>query len=81
MSIGMTNLKKGYLIPALIRFHNVVRHYSDTIFAPEALHRLVELYYRLGIKDTALVYASVLGYNYPASYWYHASYSLLTQSD
>lgn len=79
MSIGNTYLRKGYTLPALVRFHTVVRKFNNTIFIEEALHRLVEIYYSMGIVDQSLIYATILGYNYPNSSWYKASYDLLNE--
>ena len=53
--------------------------FSGTIFVEEALHRLVEIYYRLGLTDEAKAAASILGYNYNSSEWYENSYKVLNK--
>ena len=78
MNIGRFYLRTHKPIPSVNRFKNVIDNYQTTIFTPEALYRLVEVYYILGIKKEATRYASVLGYNYPHSIWYNKSYKLLT---
>ncbi len=78
MDIGRFYLRIHKPISSVNRFKNVVDNYQTTIFIPEALYRLVEVYYILGIKEEAIRYASVLGYNYPNSTWYKKSYQLLT---
>ena len=64
-------------IPAINRFKTVINNYDTTIYVEEALHRLVEIHYMLGLVDEAENYASLLGYNYQSSKWYEASYKLL----
>ena len=64
-------------IPAINRFKKVVNEYDTTIFIEEALYRLVELNYRLGLVDEAKKYTSLLGYNYQSSEWYERSYNIL----
>ena len=66
-------------IPAITRLKVVVNDYSETIFIEEALHRLVEIYYNLGLIDEAEKTAKILGYNYNSSKWYENSYSLLNK--
>ena len=66
-------------IPAINRFKKVVNEYDTTIFVEEALHRLVELHYKLGLIDEAEKYASLLGYNYQSSQWYEATYKILNE--
>tara|TARA_B100000963_G_scaffold176929_1_gene153873 strand:+ start:171 stop:1013 length:843 start_codon:yes stop_codon:yes gene_type:complete len=66
-------------IPAINRLKVVVNDYSETIFIEEALHRLVEIYYNLGLIDEAKKTAQILGYNYNSSKWYENSYSLLNK--
>ena len=67
-------------IPAINRFKIIVKQYETTIYVEEALHRLVELHYRLGLIDEAQKYASLLGYNYQSSQWYEASYKILNKN-
>ena len=67
-------------IPALNRFKTVVNEYSTTIYTEEALHRLVEINYRLGLIEESKKYASILGYNYQSSDWYKNSYKLFNKN-
>ena len=66
-------------IPAINRFKKVVNEYDTTIYIEEALHRLVELHYKLGMVNEAEKYAILLGYNYQSSKWYEASYRILNK--
>ena len=66
-------------IPAIKRFQRVVNDYDTTIFIEEALHRLVEVYYILGLKEESQKYAEVLGYNYNSSMWYEKSYKVFNK--
>jgi len=66
-------------IPAINRFKTVVSDYDTTIYVEEALHRLVELHYRLGLVDESKKYAALLGYNYQSSEWYEESYKILNK--
>lgn len=77
MEIGRYYLNRGQVNAALGRFTNVVRNYQTTTHTPEALHRLVEIYLTLGLKEQATRVAAVLGHNYPGSAWYKDSYKLL----
>ena len=61
-------------IPAINRFKTVIKNYETTIYVEEALHRLVELHYKLGLVNESKKYASLLGYNYQSSEWYEESY-------
>ena len=76
MDIGRTYQNLDNYISAINRFKAVVELYSKTSHVPEALARLTETYYRLGLYNEAKVYASVLGHNYPENKWYSYSYSL-----
>ncbi len=67
-------------IPAINRYKTIVRDYDTTIFIEEALHRLVELNYKLGIVEEAKKYTAVLGYNYQSSDWYEKSYKILNSN-
>ena len=67
-------------IPAINRFKKVVNEYETTIYVEEALHRLVELHYKVGLLEEAQKYASLLGYNYQSSQWYEASYKILNKN-
>ena len=75
-------LAKYYLnrekwIPAINRYKKIVEEYDTTIFIEEALFRLVELNYKLGLVDEAKKYTALLGYNYQSSEWYERSYKIL----
>ena len=76
MYIGRYYFEKKKWIPAINRFRKVIDDYETTIYAQEALHRLVEVHYILGLKDEAKKYAKLLGYNYQSSKWYEKSYSV-----
>ena len=66
-------------IPAINRLKNVVENFNQTIFIEEALYRLVEIYYTLGLEEEAQKVAYVLGYNYKSSEWYEKSYAVLNK--
>jgi outer membrane protein assembly factor BamD len=74
MYIGRYYFDKKKWIPAINRFRTVVDEYETTIYTQEALHRLVEIYYILGLTNESEKYASLLGYNYQSSKWYEKSY-------
>ncbi len=76
MYIGRYYIQKKKWIPAINRFRNVVDTYETTIYVEEALHRLVEIHYIIGLKEEAQKYASTLGYNYKSSKWYENSYAV-----
>ena len=79
MYVGRYYFKKKKWIAAINRFRAVVDVYDNTIYTEEALHRLVEAYYTIGLKDEAKKYAQVLGYNYQSSQWYEMSYSVFNE--
>ena len=66
-------------IPAINRLKVIVKDYEQTIFIEEALHRLVEIYYHLGLEDESKKYASILGYNYNSGAWFEQSYKILNK--
>ena len=76
MYIGRYYFEKKKWISAINRFQTIINDYETTIYAEEALHRLVEVHYIIGLKDEAKKYANLLGYNYQSSEWYENSYSL-----
>jgi len=78
--LGRYYFDKKKWIPAINRFRNVVDNYDTTIYTAEALHRLVEVYYTIGLVEEAQKYAQVLGYNYQSSQWYENSYSLFDKT-
>ena len=66
-------------IPAIKRLKIIVKDYEKTIFIEEALHRLVEIHYHLGLVEEAKKYASILGYNYNSGEWFPQSYKVLNK--
>ena len=79
MYIGRYYFKKKKWIPAINRFRTVIDEYETTIYTEEALHRLVEVYYTIGLEGEAKKYANLLGYNYKSSKWYEKSYSVFNE--
>ncbi len=77
MSVGMFYLNQKKYFAALKRYQKVIDEHSQSKYTPEALHRLVEIYYFLEMFEEAKKTASVLGYNYPKSKWYKYSYNLV----
>ena len=73
-------IKTQKWVPAINRLKNIVNEYDQTIFIEEALHRLVEIYYKVGLLDEAKSTASLLGYNYNTSEWYQQSYKILNKN-
>ena len=66
-------------IPAINRLKNIIENYQTTIFVEEALFRLVEINYAIGLVDESKKYASILGYNYNSSEWFKFSYKILNK--
>ena len=79
MEIGRYYINRGHINAAINRFRAVVKDYQTTTHVAEALHRLVESYMILGLKDQARDIAAILGHNYPGSIWYQRSYDLLDE--
>ena len=79
MSIARYYMKTKKWIPAINRLKIVVDKYDRTIFIEEALHRLVEVYYKIGLKEEAKKAAQILGYNYGSSQWYERSYKVFNK--
>ena len=79
MYIGRYYIKKEKWIAAINRFKTVVNDYDTTVYIEEALHRLVEIHYKLGLKEESEKYATLLGYNYQSSEWYSETYSLFNK--
>ena len=79
MYIGRYYFEKKKWIAAIRRFRTVIDEYDTTVYTPEALHRLVEVHYTIGLIDEAEKYAQLLGYNYASSEWYENSYSLFNK--
>ena len=76
MYIGRYYVDKKKWISAINRFRSVVDNYDRSIYTEEALYRLVEIYYLIGLTDEAKKYAKLLGYNYQSSEWYQRSYAM-----
>jgi len=76
MYIGRYYFEKKKWISAINRFRTVIDQYNTTIYTEEALHRLVEIHYTIGLKDEAKKYAQLLGYNFQSSEWYEKTYIL-----
>lgn len=79
MFIGRHYLKSKKWIPALNRFKNILENYETTVYVEEALFRLVETNYKIGLVEESKKYANLLGYNYGSSEWYKASYKIFNQ--
>ena len=77
--IGRHYVKKKKWIPALNRFKSVLKNYETTDHVEEAIHRLVEIYYILGMEEESLKYASLLGYNYNSGEWYKETYKIFNK--
>lgn len=75
MEVGRYYQRQQQYLSAINRFRVVVEKYDTTSHVPEALHRLVECYLKLGVTEQAKRYAAVLGYNYPDSEWYSESFA------
>ena len=78
--IGKYYIQKEKWIPAINRFKFVVDNYDETEFVMEALHRLVEVHYLIGLENEAKKYANLLGYNYQSSDWYKQSYKIFDKN-
>ena len=76
MYIARHYIQKEKWIPAINRLKFIVTEYDNTIFIEEALHRLVEIYYKIGLEEESRKYAILLGYNYPESKWYKNTYKV-----
>ena len=79
MYIARFYMEKEKWIPSINRFKKVVNDYDKTIYVEEALFRLVEIHYRIGLEDEAKKYAHLLGYNYQSSQWYENSYRIFNK--
>ncbi|WP_072090740.1 outer membrane protein assembly factor BamD [Candidatus Pelagibacter communis] len=76
MYIARHYIQKEKWIPAINRLKFIVTEYDNTVFIEEALHRLVEIYYKIGLEDESRKYAVLLGYNYPEGEWYKNTYKV-----
>ena len=80
MYLGRHYIKKGKWIAAINRFKKIIKEYDQTIFVEEAIHRLVEINYKLGLIEESQKYAKLLGYNYKSSEWYEKSYKVFNKN-
>ncbi len=80
MYLGRHYIKKEKWIPAINRFKYVIQNHEDTIYVEEAIHRLVEIHYKIGLVEESKKYASLLGYNYLSGEWYKKSYNLFNKN-
>ncbi len=80
MYLGRHYTKKQKWIPAINRFQKVLIDYDQTIFVEEAIHRLVEINYKIGLIEESKKYAKLLGYNYQSSEWYKKSYKIFNNN-
>ena len=80
MYIGRYYIDEKKWVSAINRFRNVVDNYETTAFTQEALHRLVEIHFILGLEEEAQKYAKLLGYNYQSSEWYENSYAVFNKN-
>ena len=79
MYLGRHYIKKEKWIAAINRFKNILKNYDTTIYAEEAIHRLVEIHYKIGLEGEAKKYAILLGYNYLSSEWYKKTYDIFNK--
>tara|TARA_B110001452_G_C15213550_1_gene420898 strand:+ start:78 stop:911 length:834 start_codon:yes stop_codon:yes gene_type:complete len=79
MYIARHYIKKQKWIAAINRLKNIINHYDETIYVEEALHRLVEVHYIIGLEGEANKFAKTLGYNYKSSEWYKESYKVFNK--
>ena len=79
MYLGKYYLKKKKWVAAINRFQNILELYGTTIYVEEAIHRLVETNYKIGLVEEAENYANLLGYNYQSSQWYEQSYKIFNK--
>ena len=77
--IGRHYTKKEKWIPAINRFKKILEDYDTTVYSEEAIHRLVEIHYKIGLNEEAKKYATLLGYNYLSSEWYKKSYKIFNK--
>jgi outer membrane protein assembly factor BamD len=80
MYIARYYIKREKWIAAINRLNFIIKNFSTTIYIEEALHRMVEIHYILGLEDQAKIYASTLGYNYQSSEWYEQTYKIFNKN-
>ena len=79
MYLGRYYFDRKKWIPSINRFRIIIDDYDTTIYVQEALHRLVEVHYIIGLNEEAEKYAQILGYNYKSSKWYEKSYAVFNK--
>ncbi len=79
MYLAKYYIEREKWIPAINRYKNVIKEYDTSIYVEEALHRLVEIHYKIGLIEESKKYASLLGYNYQSSEWYKESYKVFNK--
>jgi len=79
MYLAKYYIEREKWIPAINRYKNVLDKFESTIYVEEALHRLVEIHYKIGLIEESKKYASLLGYNYQSSEWYEESYKVFNK--
>tara|TARA_B110000238_G_scaffold178744_1_gene201519 strand:- start:256 stop:1095 length:840 start_codon:yes stop_codon:yes gene_type:complete len=80
MYVARHYVKKKKWIPAIRRFKNIINDYDKTIYTEEAIHRLVEIHYHIGLVNESKKYAALLGYNYGSGEWYKKSYKIFNKN-
>ncbi len=80
MYLGRYYIEKEKWIPAINRYKTILENYDDTIYVEEAIHRLVEIHYKVGLIDESKKYANLLGYNYQSGEWYEKSYKIFNKN-
>ena len=79
MYIGRHYEKSKKWVAAINRFKNVLKNYETSVYVEEAIYRLAEIHYIIGLEAEAKKYATLLGYNYGSSNWYKASYKIFNK--
>ena len=80
MYLGRYYIEKEKWIPAINRYKTILENYDDTIYVEEAIHRLVDIHYKIGLIDESKKYANLLGYNYQSGEWYEKSYKIFNKN-
>ena len=80
MYLGRYYIEKEKWISAINRYKTILEKYDDTIYVEEAIHRLVEIHYKVGLIDESKKYANLLGYNYQSGEWYEKSYKIFNKN-
>ena len=80
MYLGRYYIEKEKWMPAINRYKTILENYDDTIYVEEAIHRLVEIHYKIGLINESKKYANLLGYNYQSGEWYEKSYKIFNKN-